>query len=445
MQKNNRTLWTEGMFLGPQHFQQHDRFLLNTMAMVVRGMGAFAHGLIEYDMDTNALKEGNFSLIRASGLFPDGTPFNLPEDADLPEPIVIDSDCRDVVISLAIPFEDQQDKDAVEIRQPDSFSRYLIKDRLVSDRHSPDADSEETVFTASLWTRLSLAGDDHTAYHTIPLARITEKRDDDSIIIDKRFYPCAMTLQASTSLQSLAKELIGLITQRASNLAGRIGTATASDSSQLNQLLLLQTLNRTAPLLKHISEATTTHPETLYREWVQLAGELATITQPNNLAPEFTAYRHRDQYSSFAPLITSLRQSLNWIPDSTTESIAVQHVKAGIYTATVKDTHLFDTSRFILAAKAQVTPDELSRRFPRQTTISSKSKLRDLVEAQSQGIALKSVITIPNSIPMYENYVYFEMRDDDPLWKEIAVSGDIALHIAGSYADLQMQLWAIKK
>ncbi len=445
MQKNDRTLWTEGMFLGPQHFQQHDRFLLNNVALVVRGMGVHAHGLIDYEMDSNALNEGKFALNQLAGFFPDGTPFNLPEDGELPTPIVVDSDCRDAVLFLAIPFEDQQEKDAVESRTAASFSRYVINDRLVSDRHSPDSDSEETVFTAQLWTRLTLAGDQHTAFHTIPLARVIEKRDDDRVVLDECFYPCAMSLQASKPLQKFTRELSGLVNQRATDLAGRIGSTTASDSSQLSQLLLLQTLNRAAPLLKHINEGFTMHPEELYRELIQLAGELATITQSSKLAPEFTEYLHRDQYKSFDPLIENLRQSLNWIPDSKTESIPVLHVKAGIYTASIKNLSLFQSSRFILAAKANVTPDELSSRLPRQTTISSRSKLRDLVEAQSQGIALKSVITVPNSIPMYENHVYFEMRDDDSLWKEIAVSGELAMHIAGSYSDLQMQLWAIRK
>lgn len=445
MPKNDRTLWTEGMFLGPQHFQQHDRFLLNTIAMMARGMGAFAHGLISYELDENALQEGKFALRQLSGIFPDGTPFNLPDDGDLPTPLNIDSECRDLVISLALPFADQQEKDAAEGRPKGSFSRYVINDRLVSDRHSPDSHSDETVFTASLWTRLSLASDDHTAFHTIPLAKITEKRDDDSVLLDKRFYPCAMTLQASSPLQAFSKELQALLNQRANDLAGKIGTATASDSSQLNQLLLLQTLNRARPLFAHINQSLSIHPEALYRELVQLAGELSTITESSKLPPQFAEYLHRHQYQSFAPLIDTLKKSLNWIPDSTTESIAVQHVKAGIYTASIKNSSLFQTSRFILAAKARVTPDELSRRLPRQTTISSKAKLRDLVEAQSQGIALKPVITVPNSIPMYENHVYFEMRDDDPLWQEIAVSGDMALHIAGSYSDLQMQLWAIQK
>lgn len=445
MQKNDRTLWTEGMFLGPQHFQQHDRFLLNTVALVVRGMGAHSYGLIDFEMDAHALSEGKFALTRITGLFPDGTPFNLPEDGELPAPLVIDNDCRNAVLSLALPFEDQQDKDAVESRTTGSFSRYVINDKLVGDRHTPDSDSEETVFTAALWTRLTVAGDDHTAFHTIPLVRITEKREDDRVVLDERFYPCTITLQASAPLQTLAKELSGLVTQRAVDLAGRIGTATASDSSQLNQLLLLQTLNRAGPLLKHINESPTLHPEVFYRELAQLAGDLSTITHSNKLPPELSPYLHRDQYKSFAPLLDSLRQSLNWIPDSTTESIPVRHVKAGIYTATIANLNLFQTSRFILAAKARVTPDELSRRLPRQSTISSKSKLRDLVEAQSQGIPLKTLVTVPNSIPMYENQVYFEMRDDDPLWRDISVSGELALHIAGNFSDLEMQLWAIRK
>ena len=445
MQKNDRTLWTEGMFLGPQHFQQHDRFLLNTVALVVRSLGAHSYGLIDFEMDVNALNEGKFALTKVTGIFPDGTPFNLPEDGELPAPLLIDSECRNAVLSLALPFENQQDKDAIESRTAGAFSRYVINDRLVADRHTPDSDTEETVFTAALWTRLTLTGDDHTAFHTIPLVRVTEKREDERVVLDEHFFPCAITLQASTPLQTIARELSGLVTQRSVDLASRIGTATASDSSQLSQLLLLQTLNRAAPLLKHINESGSMHPEVFYRELVQLAGDLSTITKPTKLPPELTSYLHRDQYKSFAALLTSLRQSLNWIPDSTTESFPVQHVKAGIYTSAIANLNLFQSSRFILAAKARVTPDELSKRLPRQSTISSKSKLRDLVEAQSQGIALKPLITVPNSIPMYENQVYFEMRDDDPLWREISVSGELAIHIAGNFSDLEMQLWAIRK
>lgn len=445
MQKNLRPLWTEGMFLGPQHFQQHDRFLLDTVSQLAQAVSAYLYGVVELEIDTSALVEGKFAIKQASGLFPDGTPFNLPETAALPEPVIVDSTCKDAVVSLAIPFENQQDKDAAETRTKGSFSRYILKDSNVRDRHSLDSEAEETVFTGELWTRLSLNDNDHTAFHTIPLARISEKREDDRVIIDSMFYPCSMNIKASAALSSQMNDLQSLVTKRIQDLSANLGRVTASDTSQLDQLLLLQILNRFKPLLKHINTAHSIHPEMLYRELMKFAAEMCTITHSNKQAPEYPEYLHRDQYRCFEPLLDNLRLSLNWIPDKTTEAIPVQHVKAGIYTASIKNRDLFETSRFILAAKAKTSPDEISQRLPRQTTISSKSRLRDLVEAQSRGIGIKPVINIPNSIPMYENYVYFDMHTDDALWQEVSQSGDVALHIAGSYTDLKMQIWATLK
>lgn len=445
MHKNLRPLWTEGMFLGPQHFQQHDRFLLDTVGQLANAVSAYLYGVVELELDTAALMEGKFAIKQASGLFPDGTPFKLPETAALPEPVVVSNTCKDAIVSLAIPFDNQQDKDAAETRSSDSFSRYLLKDQSVRDKHSLDSDAEEIVFTGELWTRLSLAEDDHSAFHTIPLARISEKREDDRVILDSMFYPCSMNLGACASLATLMNDLQSLVSKRISDLSGNLGRVSASDTAQLDQLLLLQILNRFKPLLKHINTAQSAHPEMLYRELMKVAAELCTITTTSKQAPEFPDYLHRDQYRCFEPVIDNLRTSLNWIPDQTTEAIPVVHVKAGIYTASVKNRDLFQTSRFILAAKAKTAPDELSRRLPRQTTISSKSRLRDLVEAQSSGVAIKPVVSVPNSIPMYENYVYFDMQTDDALWQDVSQSGDIAMHIAGNYTDLKMQFWAILK
>jgi len=431
------------MFLGPQHFQQHDRFLLHSMAALNRIHGAFAYGFIDCQIDSNALSEGKFSLLSVSGVFGDGTPFNLPEEDALPDPISITDDTRNQVVSLALPYSSHSAKDVAEKKSADNFSRYLLQDQMITDRHSPDADSEETVFTGALWSRLVFEDTVESAHHTIPIARIVEKRDDDSVILDASFYPCAALLAASPSLKGLCQQIHGLLHQRATELAARLGTPNASDTSQLVQLLLLQTINRAKPLLQHIINGQNDHPEHVFRELIQLAGELCTITSKDRLVSEFPDYLHRDQYASFTPVIQSIRQSLNWIPDSTTESIPVTHVKAGIYTATVHNRHLFESARFILAVKARVPPEQLQQRFARQTIISSKAKLRELVESQANGIGLSPMITVPNSIPMFENHVYFELKRDNQLWREIAVSGDIAMHVAGTYADLSMQLWTV--
>jgi len=444
LQNNYRTLWTEGMLLGPQHFQQHDRFLLESMSLLAKSHGNHGYGVISLEIDENALNEGTLALSEATGVFPDGTPFSLPAEANLPAPLAIDSDIRDQIIYLSVPRSNQSDKDVAEQQSRASFERYLLHDQEIEDRQTPDSDTAEVVFTGSLLTRLLPESADQAAFHTIPLARVLEIRSDNRVQLDSDFYPCAMSLSASQALSNLCRELRGLVTQRATELAGRLGKPNTSDTSQLTQFLLLQTLNRAGPLLDHLSDYTSIQPIELYKELAQLAGELATITHSSRLPPELAAYTHRDQYSSFNPIILNLRESLNWIPDSTTNSIPVEHIRAGIYKSTVKDLQLFNSSTFILAVKARVTPDELSRLLPKQTTIASKTKLRDLVEAQSHGVELKPMITVPNSIPMYDSYVYFEVQKNHPQWQEIALSGDIAMHIAGNFQDLQMQFWTIR-
>ncbi len=445
MYKNNRAVWTEGMFLGPQHFQQHDRFLLNTISAINAGTDSYPFGLLSFDLDESALTEGKFSLLSVSGIFQDGTPYNLPDDGELPTPLDIGVDTRNSVIHLAIPFASNTDKDVTEIRDKQSLSQYLLNNQIVVDRQSVDSSSEETVFTGSLWTRLLVGSDEQTAYHTIPLARIVERRDDGSVLLDKHYSCCAMSIQASAPLMSYCREIQGLLTQRAAELADRLGQPTASDTSQFYQFLLLQIINRARPLLQHLTSLPRLHPERLYREMVQLVGELSTITSSTRQCPVLPEYLHRDQYKSFSPIVEHLRECLNWIADVNVVSIPVVHMRGGTYTASVADLHLFNTARFILAVKARVSSEDLVSRFPKQITISSKSKLKDLVQAQGQGIELKTLVNIPNSIPMHENHVYFEMRQENALWSDISTSGVIAMHIAGTFSELKMQLWAIAR
>ena len=445
MTNSSRAMWTEGMLLGPHHFQQQDRFLLSTISAVSTLSSPYPYGLTAITIDESALSEGRFSLLACDGYFADGTPFSLPEHGPLPSPVDVAVDDVGKVISLGLPFESHSVKDVAEKTSRESFARYLLRDGKIADRHSPDSDTEETVFTAEIWTRLLLAETDQTAFHTLPLVKVKNIRDDGTVILDDQFFPCAVTLSASAGINRLCKETLALLTQRASDLAGRLGRPDTGDVTQLTQFFLLQIINRVKPLFEHIVATPTLHPEIIYRELIQLSGELATICTPARLAPVHPDYNHRDQFSSFNAVAVNVREYLNWIPQSSTASLPVEHVKGGIYTATVHDINLFRSARFVLAVSARVPPEELRQNFIQQTTVSSKDKLRDLVVTHSQGVSLEPMLTVPNSIPMYDQYLFFEFDRSAALWSEISVSGVIAIHIAGNYPELNMQLWTVNQ
>lgn len=79
MTNDNRVLWSEGLFLQPHHFQQHDRWvehLVTTQA----GIGTcYPWGLKRLVIDRDLLDLGKLSITECSGILPDGTPFDAPK------------------------------------------------------------------------------------------------------------------------------------------------------------------------------------------------------------------------------------------------------------------------------------------------------------------------------------------------------------------------------
>lgn len=445
MFKNNRTVWSEGMFLGPHHFQQNDRFMLHTMGALQQNASPYPYGLQTLEVDENALSEGQFAITQCRGIFADGTPFSFPEDGPLPEPLEINSESVGSIVSLGLPFEAHAEKDIAETRSRESFARYLFQDLQVDDKHSPDTNSEESVFTASLWVRLQHSGSDETAFHTIPVCKIKDCQEDGSVVLDKDFLPCAMSLEATNGLSRFCRDLEVLLAQRASDLAGRLGRPDSGDTAQLTQFFMLQIINRAKPLLEHILATSQMHPEVVFRELVQLAGELATFCRTDKLPVSLPAYNHRDQFATFNPLMANIRESLNFTVDQKVQPFPVEHVKGGIYTCTVPDINLFHSARFLIAVTARVPQEDLRHQFSQQTTIASKDKLRDLVTSHLSGVRLNPMVQVPNNIPMYEQHLYFELERGSSIWSEIATTGIIAMHIAGNFPEIKMQLWTINQ
>src|ERR1051325_11972600 len=84
MRNRHRVVWTKGMFLTPQHFQTQDQFFADAMQFRF-GASQFANwGVVELDIDSEALANGLFRLNRAIGILPDGEPFDIPESDDMP-------------------------------------------------------------------------------------------------------------------------------------------------------------------------------------------------------------------------------------------------------------------------------------------------------------------------------------------------------------------------
>ena len=89
---NNKTVWSEGMFLQPQHFQQHDRYLEKQLEGRTAPLLGYSWGFSHIELDAAALMLGKIQLAAARGIFPDGTPFDFPHQDSPPMPLDINID-----------------------------------------------------------------------------------------------------------------------------------------------------------------------------------------------------------------------------------------------------------------------------------------------------------------------------------------------------------------
>ncbi len=69
MSWRDKPIWSDGMFLRPEHFQQHDRYLEHLIESRVRPITSYPWGFARLTLDDAALKLGKVSLSAADGVF----------------------------------------------------------------------------------------------------------------------------------------------------------------------------------------------------------------------------------------------------------------------------------------------------------------------------------------------------------------------------------------
>jgi type VI secretion system protein ImpJ len=51
----------------------------------------------------------------------------------------------------------------------------------------------------------------------------------------------------------------------------------------------------------------------------------------------------------------------------------------------------------------------------------------------------------PRQLPYHAGSHYFEIERQGELWKQLERSGSLALHVAGDFPGLELELWAIRQ
>ena len=441
---HNKVMWTEGMFLQPQHFQQQDRFMGRQVDGRLAATSTWPWGFVSLQIDDAALLQGRIMIAGARGVLPDGLAFSIPGDDPAPAAFDVPADTRDQLVVLAVPQSrpgvTESDVETGESSMP---PRWRVADVEVADIHATSL-RQAPLQVGRLNLRLMLERDTNEGYVSLGTVRVIERRADGRVVLDTQYVPPMLHAPAQFTLDGYLREVHGMLHQRGEALGSRLAQPGRAGTGEIVDFLLLQVIYRFQPLFAHLQRLPVLHPERLYDLCLGLAGELCTFREQRR-PPSYPEYRHDDLASCFRALVADLRQSLSMVLEQTAVPIDLQERKHGIRVAIIGDVELLRTAVFVLAVSAQMPGEALRMRFPTQVKIGPAERIRDLVSLQLPGVTLRALPVAPRQIPYHAGFTYFELETrGNELWKQLENSGGLAMHIAGEFPGLAMEFWAVR-
>ncbi|MCL2161177.1 MAG: type VI secretion system baseplate subunit TssK [Betaproteobacteria bacterium] len=444
----NKVVWSEGMFLRPQHFQQQERYIESYIRRCVTSSTGFFWGFSTLEIDSNALKLGTVAISRAEGRMPDGTPFDLSEDKVQPLALDFPPDTKDVKVCLVLPALREGAESVIYDENATSTARFKAEAFKTGDANGSDAEpgaKEAEIQVGRPRFQLMLETKVPSGWMSLGALKVVERQTNNELRLDQEYIPPTLYCRTQKNLHGFINEIATLLKQRGNVLSGRMSAGGRGGISEVGDFLLLTFINRWQPLMRHLATINLLHPERLYANLVCLGGELGSFSTENRLAPEYPIYDHDDLRATFTPLMNDLRNALAIMIDPTVIPIELKTRKLGFRIAVIPDRSLITQASFVLAMSANMPPEKIQAQFPAQTKIGPVEKIRDLINLQLPGVALRPLPVAPREIPFHAGFNYFEIDTRHELWKEMEKSAAMALHIAGDFPGLALECWAIRK
>lgn len=429
MSDKNKVVWSEGLFLRTQHLQQQDRYVETLVRGGLQAASLQNFGFRSLSLDQNALEAGTIGLAEASGIFPDGTIFSVPDTANVPDPVKISGENSSGLVSLALPI----DKIGVASIDPAhaeaSGARYRGEFETVRDNVRGGADPEE-VEVAQLAPRLLLPGDALDGYVSMPVARIDGLSADGSVILVDGHLPPALVTAAVPWYAQLAQEIAtGL--DRVSE--AQSGMVLGGSGASVENLLILELANSAHPRISHMLSQDLFHPAEFYLELAGLAGRLATFGSSSRRLATLPAYDHNDPQLGFSALAETLRSmilSLRHVQPKSRPMKVSRH-SDNVWTIRIDNPEIIRNSRIVVRVGGDMSEEMLRKIFVQQATVGSADEFESLWKIKLPGIPLKPLHSQPREIPYDGDRLCLELDRSSEHWATLAEAPGFVLGVAG--------------
>jgi type VI secretion system protein ImpJ len=451
MKTPQRLVWSEGMFLSPQHLQALDRYHEALLERRLEALTPFAWGVLELEVDRAALGAGQLRLASFAGAFPAGLAVGFSgTDADAPPPRAIAEhfppQARSVEVHLGIPRE----RDGLAAYGPEGTdaaatrTRYTIAPRAVADATQPGA-------TASVpFARPNLAllfGDEpRDDFETMKIAELV-RTPAGQLAVSDAYVPPLLRVGASPWLAGEIRGLLARLIAKHRELADarrhRDGSSVELGGADVSRFLQLSILGGAIPEVTFVAEGEGATPAEAYLALARLAGELASFSTDADVAG-LPRYAHTETRSSFEAILARIQEFVGGIGVERFVRVPLD-VRGPVQLARFPDDKLL-RGKLFLGVKTSLPEPQVAEQLPRLCKIAALPDVQALVQASAPGLPLQFLSRPPPEIPARAGTLCFALgAGNERLWKNVLLDRTLALYLPPPFdpARAQVELLAI--
>jgi len=406
----NKVIWKEGLFLQPQHFQQSERFLLNTVNTRFSTYDSHYYGLTEFTINTDAVANGTFTVSNAQGIMPDGTTFSIPKQDNAPAARPFEDhfthDQQSLDVYFALPMVAENKANVADAQEARNAVRY--KNRIVSASDEVFGKQQKDIEVGDFNFEILFGDESRDNYSAIQIARLV-RSSSGQIEIDETFIPPLLYIGASHVLMNKIRALLELLLAKNAALSqGRKqlqgGFAEFGDTKQTT-FGLLHTINTYTPLLNHHHFIPTIHPYDLFTLLIQFTGALCTFSADITIR-KLPKYEHTNLAAVFTTFDTIVRKILGADISAGCVTVPIEEMGPANYLCKVADESLFATGKFFFGASADISEKELIVGTLSRIKMCSRDKLELLIPSAMPGLPLVHVKQPPKGLSTKPGFVY---------------------------------------
>jgi type VI secretion system protein ImpJ len=442
MSVGSKILWSEGLTLGPQHFQLQDIYHEARLQRMIASLQPHFWGVRSVQWNVDGLGHNQLSADAISVIFPDGEIYDAPNGDLLPEPVDLSrlpADMETFTFHLALPIVKPHGGNA----HPDG--RYVRCETEAIDLFS-EALALEVPFLKKRGRLVSNLSPRDTST-SLPVVQVRRASHGLFEIIPS-FIPPSIAIGASPALRRILEGLISALTTKIESLQ-RMHRKSSADvfevaTGDISSWWMLQLVNTSNAQLMHSARSPGQHPEALYQKLLAAAAGLMTFSDRYKTA-DLPGYRHDALGEVFAKLDALLRDLVDTvisakyflIPLIPDKSRKVFHYGVLDLAMVTQETQL------CLAVNADMPALELVAAVPVRLKVGSPDDLERIVEAAMPGIPLTHMPQVPAAVPVRPNTYYFSLTTKGTRYENALRAGALGVYAPDGIPGLKMELIAI--